>query len=129
MMELVQGYRDKREVYMHSRYASKIAEAEQLMCHNEFKAAEIVMDSLPSREELIEELNLKLKDKPFMQSMRKVMAGEEDNEYAKLKALSSMVTHIAIECEQGRDEYRFLLRNALAGLLESDLVKKIVSEV
>lgn len=129
MGELVVGYEEKRELYRNTRFADILKEAEQLMCNNEFNAASIVLDGLRSKNELLERLNEKIKAKPFFKYLKRSLAGKTVNEYEELKAYTSFATHVAIECEKGNDEYRFLLKKILGNINELSVSKELLAEV
>lgn len=127
--EIVAGYNEKRRVYQGTKYAEKIKEVEQLICHNEFNAAEVLLEGLPDKTTLLKGLYEKLQDKPFYSVLKKCIKGEVSGDYTELKAFLSFGVHVAIECENGKDEYRFLLKTILQTIQELQISKDLSYEV
>lgn len=67
------------------------------------------LKKLPTTEELLDKLIEKLKGKSVYNNLKRLQRGVVTNRYSKLKIMSSLLTHIAIECEHGNKEYNHLL--------------------
>ena len=75
------------------------------------------LDILPTNGELLERLVDKLKDKHLYKTLRKI-EGKVGNDLLTAKALSSLLTHIIIEVEQGNNEYKVLIPGVIEKLNE-----------
>lgn len=77
------------------------------------------LDKLPTREQLLGSLVEKLKGKSVYKTIKKIREGCPEKSYTTLKGLSSLLTHILIEVEQGRDEFKILIPLVLEKINET----------
>ena len=84
---------------------------EAMECFNQDKTDEAVkvLCKLPTEEELLRSLIEKLKGKSVYKTLKRMDEGKIRCNAEALKGLFSLGTHIVIECEKGRGEYRTLL--------------------
>ena len=76
------------------------------------------LDKLPSTGVLLERLVEKLKGKSVSKTLRKIQEGKTEDNLITAKGLSSLLTHIFIECEKGNTEYRILVPSIIEKLNE-----------
>ena len=55
--------------------------------------------------ELMEKLAKKIEDKSVAHTLNGILQGKKNNQFFQIKGMSSLLTHIAIECESGNTEY------------------------
>jgi hypothetical protein len=67
---------------------------------------------LPSSKQLLDELMAKLKGKSIYKTFERIGKGES-SDIQQLKSISSLLTHVVIEIEQGHREYRKLIPTLL----------------
>ena len=77
--------------------------------NNQTSEAEIELQKLPTKEQLLSRLMEKLKGKRVFQTLRQIDEGKTEDKEDFLKAMFSLGTHVIIECQQGNKEYRILL--------------------
>jgi len=100
------------ELYFLKSHSKIVREAERLYFSKTVGARtklESLLITLPTKENMLKELVEKLKGKPVYSTLKKIMEGKANNSHTTLKGLFSLGTHVAIECEQGNDQYRILL--------------------
>lgn len=95
-----------------TRYADKLSQALAAFNNGRIAESENVLSQLPTRETLMSELLERLKEKPVYKTLRKLAAGSSINMWEKKKAVSSLITHCLIECEQGNLEFKMLADDA-----------------
>lgn len=83
--------------------------AEELFERGEFTLCKKELDKLPNSAQLLETLVSKLKDKHLYKTLRKIQEGKVPNDLLTAKGLSSLLTHVIIEVEQGNNEYKVLI--------------------
>lgn len=92
-----------------SRYAPVLSSARTaLSMQNEAMAVKL-LDSLPTKEQLLDSLSVHLRNKPVFDTLKKIESGTVKNKFEAAKGLFSLGTHLAIECERGNVEFRPLL--------------------
>jgi len=74
------------------------------------KAAEIV-ETCFDKDHLMKTLLEKLKGKSVYKTLKRTLEGRCESKLEHVKGLSSLCTHIIIECQHGRNEYRVLLHD------------------
>ena len=75
-----------------------------------YALCEQALEGLPTSADLLASLWEQLKGKSALKTLKKIQAGQvEEQSYTTLKGLSSLMTHVAISCEQGDTRYRMLL--------------------
>lgn len=103
------------------KYVGIVTEARKVFQAGDFEACKKKLDELPNSGELLERLVSKLKNKHLYKTLRKIEDGTLDpilDSIPVAKGLSSLLTHILIECEHGNDEYKILLLNVAEKLNE-----------
>lgn len=73
--------------------------------------ATAILNTLSSKEQVLARVMDIIKDKPVFVTLRKIMDGRTTGRYEILKGLSSLFTHVAIECEKGSVEYAEILKD------------------
>jgi len=76
---------------------------------NSFKGVEECLKQFPTEEKMLEQLVEKLRNKSVYVTLKRIMENKEMLDEQKLKGVSSLLTHIAIELEHGNKEYKMLL--------------------
>jgi len=75
------------------------------------------LSKLPTADKLLDDLVEKLKGKSVYKTLRKIQNGCSDDSIITAKGLSSLLTHVLIECERS-PEYRILVPSILDKLNE-----------
>jgi hypothetical protein len=75
----------------------------------EYEEVEKELAKLPTEEQLLNELVLKLKNKSVFKTIVQIQEGKVKHNATYMKALFSLGTHAAIEIEKGHAEYRMLV--------------------
>jgi hypothetical protein len=76
---------------------------------NSYKAMEETIKQFPTEEKMLAQLVEKLKNKSVYVTLKKIIENKEMTDEQRLKGVSSLITHVAIEIEQGNKEYKMLL--------------------
>lgn len=92
-----------------AKYQDVILKADRCYQKEEWEECEKLLSSLPTEEKLCESLVSKLQNKHFVQTLKKISEGEIENPYTAAKGISSLLTHVLIECEKGNLEYSLLI--------------------
>ena len=71
--------------------------------------AELLLEKLPTPEKLLSTLFEKLKGKAVFKTLKRIEEGKANTPEDYLLCLSSLMTHIIIECKEGHVEYKMLL--------------------
>ena len=90
-------------------YSDVVKLAQELFERGQFDSCENELSKLPSSAELLGNLVKKLKGKSICKTLKKIQEGTIENDLLTAKGLSSLLTHIIIEVEQGNSEYRVLV--------------------
>ena len=67
-----------------------------------------ILNKLPTDQQLLSSLLKKLKGKSVVKTFERIGKGET-SDFQELKSISSLLTHVVIECEHGNLEYRKLI--------------------
>lgn len=98
------------EVYFGGTKYGKILESAQAAVgKGSLKAAATILRTLPSDDELLAHLVEKLKGKSVATTLERIRKGEVTEGFTAMKGLSSLLTHVLIECEKGGTEFRKLV--------------------
>jgi len=92
--------------------------ARELFERGQFDLCEKELERLPTDAELLEKLVEKLKGKSVHKTLKQMQEGRVENNLLTAKGLSSLLTHILIECEHGNNEYKILIPNVIEKLNE-----------
>lgn len=106
-MDLLSRLLEAEKNFKHTRFERVVAEA-----MTAFEAGKPVcrhFNKLPTKAELLRELIESLKGKSVYKTLRLINEGKSVEKELELKGLSSLFTHIVIECQRGRKEFRQLL--------------------
>lgn len=104
--------------FIKPKYRKLAAEARVLFEMGKFDACAERLEKLPSNGDLLEKLVEKLKGKSVYKTLKQIQEGKVRSSLITAKGLSSLLTHIIIEVEQGNDEYRVLVPNVIEKLNE-----------
>ena len=115
--KLLNRLAEAEKYFTKEKYAGTVRRAKELFECGKHATCEKELDSLPSSGELLERLVSKLKDKHLYKTLRKI-EGKVGNDLLTAKALSSLLTHIIIEVEQGNNEYKMLILGVIEKLNE-----------
>ena len=92
------------------QYKSVMEMAHTLFNSAQYDLCERTLEGLPTRADLLASMMEKLKGKSAYKTLRKIQEGKVSEEsFETLKGLSSLMTHVAISCEQGETRYKRLL--------------------
>lgn len=100
---------ESRNYFGGTTYDSIVSQAENLFEQNRLRDAEKALSQLPSNRQLVAELVERLKGKSVYRTLERISLDKLTDDTTTLKALSSLLTHVVIECEQGRKYYRRLI--------------------
>lgn len=112
--EVMQKYLELHKLYKGTSKAGIIKEAEGFILEKKYDRAEALLNTLPSKDALLNKLFEELKGKPVHKTLRKIMEGKCGNLYEGLKGLFSLGTHLCVELEKGNMEYKGLLEEVLS---------------
>lgn len=119
MNDLMQKYFELSRLYKDTDKRATLEVVDRLLLDGKYAEASKLMDTLPDKEQLLEDLFSKLKGKSVYSTWRKISKGEQkENKYLVLKGLFSLGTHMCIECEKGRKEYEVLLQDIVERIQE-----------
>lgn len=117
-MELLDRLHRCEKYFTQAKYSNVVKISRELFEKGRFKKCSDELDKLPSNAELLEQLVKKLKGKSIDRTLKKIQEGKCKNNLIEAKALSSLLTHICIECEHGNVEYKTLVPNIIERLNE-----------
>lgn len=100
-------------------YHDIVRRARELFDKDGFKLCTGELDRLPSKGVLLERLVKKLQGKSISRTLKKIQEGKVKDDLVMAKGLSSLLTHIFIECEKGNTEYKILVPNIIENLNEA----------
>ena len=108
---------DAARIYFEGTKYGKILEAAQKAVEaNQLKSAQTILKTLPSDDELLAQLVEKLKGKSVATTLERIRTGKVKEGFTAMKGLSSLLTHVLIECEKGATEFRKLIPVILESL-------------
>jgi hypothetical protein len=122
--ELLSHLMEAQHNFKDTVYQPLVDQAEEYFSNDMIDEACKTLCKLPSEAELLKDLIEKLKGKSVYKTLKKMDEGKSKSDIESLKGLFSLGTHIVIECEKGKGEYRSLL--PLIHERISELVYKIV---
>jgi len=96
-----------------ARYKDIIEAAQLAYSQGEWRKCSDLLDTLPTVDDLYATLLVKLEGKRLIQTIRKIDEGLDLPHYTKFKALTSLLTHVVIECEQGNTQYELVVPKVL----------------
>lgn len=100
---------------------TKIKTAYALLEDGKYKLCQQMLDDLPTLKGLVDALIEKVRDKPVGKTLERL---DTTVDWTSLKAISSLLTHAIIECEQGNLEYWCVVRH-LSNQLNSHMFEII----
>ena len=120
MNDLMQRYFELSRLYKDTDKRATLEVVDRLLLDGKYAEASKLMDTLPGKEQLLEDLFSKLKGKSVYSTWKKISKREKEkeNKYLVLKGLFSLGTHMCIECESGRKEYEVLLQDIVERIQE-----------
>jgi len=107
---LTERYEALFQVYKDTPRRAILDAIEQAMLIGDREAALVLLNDLDSMEQLYERIFEFIKDKPVFKTLKKIKSGKASR-YELLKGISSLFTHISIECEKGETQYEALLKD------------------
>jgi len=117
-LKLLNKLTEAEKYFITKEYVDTVELARELFERGQFDLCEKQLAKLPSRAELLDQLVEKLKGKSVYKTLKRIQEGKAGVDWAGLKGLMSLGTHIMIECEHGNTEYRILLPNLLEKISE-----------
>lgn len=118
IMNLWDRIRKAEKYFTKKEYAVIVERAVYLFQTHQDKLCEEELNKLPSSAQLLQQLVEKLKGKSVAKTLRKIQEGKLENDLLTAKGLSSLLTHVVIECEHGNNEYKVLIPNIIEKLNE-----------
>jgi hypothetical protein len=99
------------EKYFSKRYPNKLIAAQRFYNQENYGCCKELLDELPTQEQMMDELIHRLEGKSIYKTIIEVQRGGCTNKFTKIKMISSLITHVCIECEKdGSDQqYSYLL--------------------
>jgi len=114
-------------VYFSGTQYGKILEAaRRAVDEGKLKGAQVILGTLPTDDQLLAQLVEKLKGKSVATTLERIRKREVTEGFTAMKGLSSLMTHVLIECEKGATEFRKLIPVILESLNTSGY--KIIRE-
>ena len=95
-----------------SKYSKMVEKAIYAYNEGTFVACETYLNQLPTEKDLLKALLEKLKGKSVYRTLKKIQENKLQTNFTELKGLTSLLTHVLIECEKS-SEYRFLIPSLL----------------
>jgi len=118
-LKLLNRVLEVQKYFTAEKYASIVEQAAILFNAGRFDICEKELDKLPNNVELLGRLVEKLKGKSVYKTLKKIQEGKvETNQMTLAKGLSSLLTHILIECAHGSNEYKILIPSVIEKLNE-----------
>jgi len=95
------------EKYFGKVYSVHVDAAKQLYEEGDYDSCKEVLDVFPTQEQLLDELIHKLEGKSIYKTIIEVQHGGCTNKFTKIKMISSLITHVCIECEHPKSDLRY----------------------
>lgn len=95
------------------RYQIQIATAQKHFDKHNLEECSKILEQIPTADTLYQALLKTLRGKHLYRTLRQIDEGRPLAHYTKLKALTSLLTHIFIEIEKGNTEYELLVYQIL----------------
>jgi len=105
--KLLDRFAAAKRYYSNSGYSELLEQIEKLLGSNHFEAT-MLLNKLPSKEELLKTLVESLKGKSVYKTLKKISENKVESPAEMLKGLFSLGTHISIEVDKGHGEYKAL---------------------
>jgi hypothetical protein len=85
--------------------------AKEFYEEGDYESCKKVLNDFPTQEQLLDELILKLEGKSIHKAIKEVQSGAAVNQFTKVKVISSLITHVCIECKRKNSnlKYSYLL--------------------
>ncbi len=106
-VDLLSRLLEAEKNFKHTRFERVVAKAMQAFEND--KPVDRHFNQLPTKAELLRELIESLKGKSVYKTLRLINEGRAVDKEVELKGMFSLGTHIVIECQRGRKEFRQLL--------------------
>lgn len=107
--QLFVKYLEAHSLYQYTDKKDVLKQIEENILHGDLSEAERLLKTLKMKDELLEKLSSTLRGKAVYKTLRKMLRGGITNDFEGLKGMTSLMTHILIECEMGNMEYLPLL--------------------
>lgn len=116
--KLLNRLAEAERYFTQEKYIDIVKRAKELFECGKHATCEKELDTLPTDGELLETLVKKLRGKSVAKTLKQIQEGKIGNDVLTAKGLSSLLTHILIEIEQGSNEYKVLIPNVVEKLNE-----------
>jgi len=124
-VKLMVRLHEAAKYFTKKEYIGIVECAQELFELGHFNLCEKELVKLPDNTQLLGYLVEKLgpqkgrpKGKSIYKTLKKLIEGKVENDLITAKGLSSLLTHVIIECEHGNVEYKVLMPNILEKLSE-----------
>ena len=124
-LQLLTRIVEAKKYFTKKEYVDTVELSRELFERGQFDLCEKQLEKLPSSAELLGNLVEKLgpqkgrpKGKSVYKTLKKLQEGRVESSLVAAKGLSSLLTHVFIECEHGNDEYKVLVPNIVENLNE-----------
>lgn len=101
------------DIFEHTKYGPIVKSAQSYERAGNWAALEEALGRLPSVDDMLAALMEKLQGKSVYTTIKRIREHKEEHGWTVLKGLTSLLTHVIIECEQGRTEYKLLIPTLL----------------
>ena len=95
-----------------TKYSKIVLNAIRLYNIRSFRTCDEMLNKLPTEKDLLKALLEKLKGKSVFKTLKKIQESKQLTSFTELKGLTSLLTHILIECEKS-SEYKMLVPSIL----------------
>jgi hypothetical protein len=97
------------QYFLDSKYKNVVEEACKAWEGSDYASCEAILSKLPSSDVLLKGLVEKLRGKSVYTNLERVQSKDGELDWQALKVVSSLLTHVIIECERGNTEFRVLI--------------------
>ena len=118
-MDLFCKLQRAEKYFVKEKFKLIVSSARELFEKGLFDSCAVNLDKLPSDEEVLSSLVKKLKGKSVYKTLKRLQENKMGNDVVTAKCLSSLLTHVIIECEHGNNEFALLIPGILEKLSET----------
>ena len=72
-----------------------------------YDGCKTMLNNLPTQEQLLDELIEELKGKSIYKAIKEIQSGYQVNKFTKIKVISSLITHVCIDCEHEDSDLKY----------------------
>lgn len=117
-LKLLNRIVEAEKCFIRKKYAGIVELAQELFERGQLDLCEKQLAKLPTNAELLGKLVEKLEGKSVAKTLKLIQEGKVENNLVTAKGLSSLLTHVLIECEKGNHEYKVLVPSIVEKLNE-----------